>query len=152
MKKVEMHCKTKYSVDNESTIDIETILCNAKENGEKGIVFADKDSIVAFPKIEKIYKKICEKDKTFKDFKIGYGVQLTTIIDDKEYEVIVLIKNTDGLMHIYKIMSLYLSEYEKKIPINELTKVDNFLVGLILNEESIKLDLSKFDYLEIRRY
>lgn len=149
MKKIEMHCKTKYSIDKESTIDIEAVLWNAKENGEKGIVFVDTDSIVAFPKIEKVYKKLCEKDKSFKEFKIGYGVQLISIIDDREYEVIVLIKNTKGLKQLYKIMSEYLNKYERKIPINELTSVDNFLVGLILNEENMKLDLSIFDYLEV---
>jgi len=149
MKKIEMHCKTKYSVDKDSTIDIESVLWNAKENKEKGIIFVDKDTIVAFPKIEKAYKKLCEKDISFKEFKIGYGVQLTSIIDDKEYEVIVLIKNNDGLKQLYKIMSKYLTEYKRKMPINELTNVDNFLIGLIITDESINLDLSMFDYLEV---
>lgn len=152
MKKIEVHCKTKYSIDKDSTIDIEAVLWNAKENKEKGIIFVDKDSIVAFPKIEKVYKKLCEKDETFKQFKIGYGVQLTTIINDKEYGVIVLIKNNEGLEQLYKTMSEYLNKYEKKIPINELTSIDNFLIGLILNDESIKLDLSIFDYLEVNSY
>ena len=49
-------------------------------------------------------------------------------------------------------MSEYLNKYEKKIPINELTSIDNFLIGLILNDESIKLDLSIFDYLEVNSY
>lgn len=149
MNKIEMHCKTKYSADKESTIDIESILWNAKENKEKGIVFIDKDSIIAFPKIEKIYKNLCDKDKSFKDFKIGYGVELTSIINNNEYEIIILLKNDKGLKEIYKIMSKYLNEYNKKIPINELTNIDNLLIGLIINEESIKLDLSKFDYFEI---
>ena len=149
MKKIEMHCKTKYSMDKDSTIDIESVLWNAKENKEKGIIFADKDSIAAFPKIERTCKKLCAADKSFKDFKIGYGVELTTIINDKEYEVILLVKNKEGLKTLYKIMSLYLSKYEKKIPINELSDNDNYLLGLILNEESIKLDLSMFDYLEV---
>ena len=149
MKKIEIHCKTKYSIDKDSTIDIESVLWNAKENGEKGIVFVDKDTIVAFPKIEKAYKKLCEKDNTFKQFKIGYGVQLTSIINNKEYEVIALIKNNEGLKQLYKIMSEYLNKYERKIPINELTGIDDFLIGLILNEESINLDLSIFDYLEV---
>ena len=149
MQKIEMHCKTKYSADKESTIDIETILWNAKENKEKGIIFVDKDSIVGFPKIEKVYNLLGEKDDSFKDFKIGYGVQLTSVIENKEYEVVVLIKNKLGLKDIYKVMSKYLNEYEKKIPINELIDNDNFLIGLILNEESMKLDLSLFDYLEI---
>ena len=152
MKKIEMHCKTKYSIDKDSTIDIEAVLWNAKENKEKGIIFVDKDSIVAFPKIEKVYKSLCGKDETFNQFKIGYGVQLTSIIDDEEYEVIILIKNNEGLKQLYKSMSEYLNKYERKIPINELTGVDNFLIGLILNDESIKLDLSIFDYLEVNSH
>ena len=35
MKKIEMHCKTKCSSDKDSTIDIESVLWNAKENKEK---------------------------------------------------------------------------------------------------------------------
>ena len=149
MKKVELHCKTKYSRDLDSTIDIESVIWNAKENGEKGIVFADKDSIMSFPKIDEIYNKLCIQDETLKKFKIGYGVELTSIIEDKEYEVIVLIKNNGGLFDMYKIMSLYLNNYERKVPIEELLNNDKLLLGLILNEESIKLDLSIFDYLEI---
>ena len=149
MKKIEMHCKTKYSIDKESTIDIESVLWNAKENKERGIIFVDKDTIVAFPKIERAYKKLCEKDNTFKQFKIGYGVELTSIINDSEHKVIVLIKNNEGLKQLYKIMSEYLNKYERKIPIDKLTGIDNFLIGLILNEESINLDLSIFDYLEV---
>ena len=149
MKKIEVHCKTKYSTDKDSTIDIESVLWNAKENKEKGIIFVDKDTIVAFPKIEKVYKKLCEEDESFKKFKIGYGVELTAIINNKEYEVIVLIKNNKGLKQLYKVMPKYLNKYERKIPIDELTRVDNFLVGLILNEESINIDLSIFDYLEV---
>ena len=149
MKKIEMHCKTKYSVDKESTIDVESVLWNAKENKERGIIFVDKDTIVAFPKIEKVYKSLCEKDESFKQFKIGYGVELTSVINDNEYEVIVLIKNNEGVKQLYKIMSDYLNKYRRKIPIDELKDVDNFLIGLILNEKSMKLDLEMFDYLEV---
>ena len=60
MKKIEMHAKTKYSGDMDSTIDIETLLWNVKENGEEGIIFVDKDSVFSFPKIEKIYNQLCK--------------------------------------------------------------------------------------------
>lgn len=149
MNKIEMHCKTKYSDDKEYTIDIKSILLNAKENKEKGIVFVDKDTIIAFPKIEKVYKELCEEDTSFRDFKIGYGVELIALINDFEYEIILLIKNNYGLKELYKIMSKYLTKYDKKIPIEELIDLDNCLLGLILNKESIKLDLSMFDYLEV---
>lgn len=149
MNKVELHVKTKYSLDKESTIDIEALLWNALENGEKGIVFVDKDTVMAFPKIEQIYNDLCKKENSFKKFKIGYGVELTTIIEGGYYEVIVLIKNTNGLRNIYEIMSLYLNEYDKKIPISKLINIDNFILGLMLDEKGLKLDLSLFDYVEI---
>lgn len=150
MKKVELHAKTKYSIDKDSTIDIEAILWNAKENGEKGIVFVDKDSIVAFTKIEKIYKKLCERDETFKNFKIGYGVQLTSIIENIESEVVILVKKQQGLKDLYKIISIYLDKYNKKISINEILNCrDNLLIGIMLNEDNLKVDLSMFDYIEL---
>ena len=114
MNKIEMHCKTKYSADKESTIDIKSVLLNAKENKERGIVFVDKDTIVSFPKIEKVYKELCEEDNTFNNFKIGYGVELTTLINYFEYEVIVLVKNNYGLKELYKIISKYLEENKWK--------------------------------------
>ena len=61
MNKVELHIKTKYSLDKDSTIDIEALLWNIKENNERGVIFVDKDSIISFPKIENIYKKLLNK-------------------------------------------------------------------------------------------
>jgi len=149
MKKVELHVKTKYSIDKDSTIDIETILWNAKENGENGIVFVDKDTIISFPKIQKIYTKLCDIDKSFNEFKIGFGVELTCIINNSEQEVVMLVKNTHGLKHLYSIVSMYLNKYNKKIPLSEILKYKEYLlIGLILNKNNIHFDLSMFDYLE----
>lgn len=151
MKRIEMHAKTKYSKDYESTIDIEALLWNAHENGEEGIVIVDKDSIFSFPKAEEIYNKLCLDDKTFKDFKVGYGIQLTSIIDEKEAEIVILVKNQIGIKNLYKIFTLYLCKYEKKIPINEvINNKEGLLIGLMLNND-IDLDLSIFDYIEINK-
>lgn len=149
MKKVELHAKSKFGLDYDSVIDIEALLWNVKENGEKGVVIVDKDSIVAFPKIEKIYHKLCLDDSSFKKIKVGYGVQLTTIIEDSEQEIVVLVKKQHGLKNLYKIMSLYNNDF-KKIPIENLLKYkDGLLIGLILNNTNRNLDLSLFDYVEI---
>lgn len=151
MKRIELHAKTKYSSDYDSVIDIEGILWNTKENNEKGIVFVDKDSILSFPKIEKIYNKLCNDDKSFRNFKIGYGVQISVVIDKYIYEVIILVKNQSGLKNLYKIMSLYLSEFNKKIPISEILKYkDGLLLGLIYDSKLPK-DLLIFDYIEINK-
>ncbi len=149
MKKIELHAKTKYSLDYDSIIDIESLIFNAKEANERGIVVVDKDTIVAFPKIEKIYNKICLKDASFKDFKIGYGVQLTSIIEEKLEEIVILVKNQRGLKNLYKIMSIYESTY--KIPFNEVLKYkDGLLIGLMLKDND-NLDLSLFDYIEVNK-
>lgn len=148
MKKIEVHTKTKYSMDYDSTIDVETVLWNSLESGEEGIIFIDKDSNYSFPKIEKAYKNLCEFDSRFSNYKIGYGVQLTTIINNKKYEVNILLKNNSGIVDLNELISIYL---DKKIiqfdKINNLRK--NLIIGIILNDNDNNLDLSLFDYIEV---
>ena len=150
MKKIEMHAKTKYSGDMDSTIDIETLLWNVKENGEEGIIFVDKDSVFSFPKIEKIYNQLCLEDKSMKNFKIGYGVQLSVLIDDKLEEMILLVKKQSGLKSLYKLITMYLNEFNKAIPIDVLISLrEGLLIGLMINNDNLNINLSLFDYLEI---
>lgn len=150
MNKVELHVKTKYSLDKDSTIDIEALLWNIKENNERGVIFVDKDSIIGFPKIESIYKKLCEEDNNFKSIKIGYGVEVTSIIKDIESNIVIVVKNQNGLNNLYEIMTKYINEYNKKISIDEVLKYrNNLLVGIIVNDKILELDLSIFDYIEI---
>ena len=150
MKKIEMHAKTKYSGDMDSTIDIETLLWNVKENGEEGIIFVDKDSVFSFPKIEKIYNQLCLEDKSMKNFKIGYGVQLSVLIDDKLEEIVLLVKKQSGLKSLYKLISMYLNEFNKAIPIDVLISLrEGLLIGLMINNDNLNINLSLFDYLEI---
>lgn len=150
MNRVELHVKTKYSLDKDSTIDIEALLWNIKENNERGVIFVDKDSIIGFPKIESIYKKLCEVDNSFENIKIGYGVEVTSIIEDIESNIVIVCKNQKGLNNLYEIMTKYINEYNKKISIKEILKYrDNLLVGIIANDKNLELDLSIFDYIEI---
>lgn len=150
MKKIEVHAKTKYSADYDSTIDVEALLYNALENNERGIIIVDKDSCFGFPKIDKSYKKLCEMDKRFNTFKVGYGVQLTSIIDKQMEEIIVLVKNQSGLKDLYKIISLYVNKYNKQLPFEEIENFrKNLFIGLMVNNTNLDLDFSKFDYLEI---
>lgn len=150
MNKVEFHVKTKYSLDKDSTIDIEALLWNIKENNERGVIFVDKDSIIGFSKIESIYKKLCEVDNNFKSIKIGYGVEITSIIEDIESNIVIVVKNQNGLNNLYEIMTKYINEYNKKISIDEVLKYkNNLLVGIIANNKMLGVDLSIFDYIEI---
>lgn len=150
MNKVEFHVKTKYSLDKDSTIDIEALLWNIKENNERGVIFVDKDSIIGFSKIESIYKKLCEVDNNFKSIKIGYGVEVTSIIEDIESNIVIVVKNQNGLNNLYEIMTKYINEYNKRISIDEVLKYkDNLLVGIIANDKMLGVDLSIFDYIEI---
>ncbi|MBR1377308.1 MAG: PHP domain-containing protein [Bacilli bacterium] len=152
MNKVEVHAKTKYSFDYESTIDVETIIMDSLENNEKGIIFIDKDTNYSFYKIENIYKELCNKDDRFKKYKIGYGVEITTIIDNKEYEINLILKNNDGVYNLNKILDIYTNIYNKKIPLDEIINLrNNLIIGFILNDEDIDIDLSIFDYIEINK-
>ena len=148
--KVEMHAKTCWSADYDSTINIADIIVFAYENKERGIIFVDKDSIVAFPKIEKVYKELCLEEPAYKEFKIGYGVEIRAIVDDIKCDIVILIRNQDGLGQLYQIMSLYFTEYNKCIPVEEiLIRKDNLLIGLIDNKEIINYEY--FDYIEGNR-
>ena len=149
MMKTEMHAKTCWSVDYDSTINIEDIIVFAYENKERGIVFADKDTIIAFPKIEESYKKLCLEEEGYKDFKIGYGVEISTIIDDTNCNIIILVKNQDGLKNLYHIMTLYFTEYNKCISFDEVQKnKEGLLLGLIYNS-NVNVNLDYFDYIEV---
>ena len=144
MQKVEVHTKTKYSSDYDSVIDVETIIFNAYENKERGIIFIDKDSIYSFPKIESSYNKLINENKNYKNFNIGYGVELTTIIDNNKYQITLIVQKQIGLNNLYKIIN----NYNNTIDINYiLNNKEGLLLGLIYNK-NIK-DLSIFDYIEI---
>ncbi len=142
MKKVEVHVKSKYSKDYDSVIDVESIIYNSKENGERGIIFVDKDSIYSFVQIEEAYNRLLSVDKTFKDYKIGYGVELTVLINNKEVNIILLVKNNNGLNNLYKIINKY-----NNLDINYiLDNKEGLLLGLRY-QDNINLDI--FDYVEI---
>ena len=147
MNRIEVHAKTKYSKDYDSVIDVESIMWNAKENKERGIIFIDKDTIYGFPKIEKSYKRLCLQDKSFKDFKVGYGVELTALINRRKYQVLLVVNKQEGLNNLYKIIN----KYNKQISIkNILDNKEGLLLGLIYDKK-YKLDLSIFDYIEINK-
>ena len=146
MKKIEVHCKTKYSSDYDSVIDVEDIIYNAKENNERGIIFIDKNSIYSFPKIEDSYNKLINQDKSFKNFKVCYGVELTSIIDNKEYQITLVVSKQIGLINLYKIMN----NYNNTIDINYvLNNKEGLLLGLIYNDNTKNLDI--FDYIEVNK-
>ncbi len=145
MKKVEVHCKTKYSKDYDSIIDVENAIYNSRENGEKGIIFVDKESIYSFPKIEKTYLKLLSQDKLFVDYKIGYGVELNVFVEEKKCQIIILVKNQVGLSNLYKIMNKYNNIIEIKYI---LDNKEGLLLGLIYQEN---INLNIFDYVEINK-
>ena len=144
MKRIELHAKTKYSMDHESTIDIKNLILKCIENNENGVAIVDTDSVVSFAKAEKILKGL-----NIKNFKLVYGVELKVSYHDTKYQVVVLLKNKKGVSKLFRLLSPYW--INKSIPLTEL--IDNkkdFVIGLVYNQNNYDSEiLPNFDYIEV---
>jgi len=144
--RIELHAKTKYSLDHESTLDIKNLILKCASNGEPGVAIVDTDSVVSFYKARKILKEL-----NLPNFKLIYGVELKAIYNNNLYKVVTLIKNKKGLSSLYRTISPY--HTTKKIFLDELTlNRKNYLIGLIYEENNYNPDILKyFDYVEVNK-
>ena len=85
--RVELHAKTKYSIDHESTLDIKDLILKCASNGEKGVAIVDNGSVLGFYKAEKILKEL-----NIKDFKLIYGVEVNVFFGKMNYKAVILLK------------------------------------------------------------
>lgn len=143
-KRIELHAKTKYSIDHESTLDIKNLILECASNGEKGVAIVDSDSVISFYKAEKILKEL-----NIKDFKLIYGIELNAIYNKIIYKVVVLLKNKNGVLPLFRILSSYSTN--KTVFLEELlNKRKNFVIGLIYNKDNYDFNiLNLFDYIEV---
>lgn len=141
MKRIELHAKTKYSMDHESTIDIKNLILKSVANEEKGIAIVDRNSITSFYKAEKVIK-----DLNIKDFKLIYGVELEVSRYDSKYNVVVLLKNKESFKALCEILSIY-----KNITLSTLMEYkENFIIGLMYNSKNYNDKILRyFDYIEV---
>ncbi len=142
--RIELHAKTKYSMDHESTVDIKDLILKCSSNGEKGVAIVDSGTILSFYKAEKILKEL-----NLKDFKLIYGVEVNVDLNNNKYKAVILLKRRKGLSVLYRLLSPYFTTNE--LLLNELMQNrEDFLIGLIYDENNYNpLVLQFFNYIEV---
>ena len=142
--RVELHAKTKYSIDHESTLDIKELILKCASNGEKGVAIVDNGSVLGFYKAEKILKEL-----NIKNFKLIYGVEVNVFFGKMNYKAVILLKKRKGLSALYRMLSPYCTT--NRLSLEELLIYkEDFLIGLIYEKNNFNTDLLQyFDYVEV---
>ncbi len=142
--RIELHAKTKYSIDHESTIDIKELILKCASNGEKGVAIVDKDSVLGFLKAEKILKEL-----NIKNFKLVYGIEVNVFIEKLTYKAVILLKKRNGLSTLYRMLSPYFTNNKLLLEDLMLSK-KNFIIGLIYEQDNYNSNiLQYFNYVEV---
>jgi DNA polymerase-3 subunit alpha (Gram-positive type) len=166
IKRVELHCHTKMS-KMDGVTPIEELVRTAAKWGHKAIAITDHGVVQAFPFA---YKEI--KDKKL-DIKLIYGVEgylCHELTDKKNYHIIILVKNIEGLRNLYRLISLSHLQYfggKPKRPRMTKALINQYREGLIIgsacaagevfrgllagvSQKELEEIASFYDYLEVQ--
>ena len=169
-KRVELHCHTKMSKMDGLT-PIEKLVDTAVAWGHKALALTDHGVVQAFPFAYDEAKKL--KEKKGWEIKLIYGCEgylCHSREDKKNYHIILLAKNVEGLRNLYRLVSLsHLQYFGGKPKRPRLTKglLDQYRDGIIVgsacaagevyrailagvDHEELKEIASYYDYLEIQ--
>ena len=169
-KRVELHCHTKMSKMDGLT-PIEKLVDTAVAWGHKALALTDHGVVQAFPFAYDETKKL--RDKNGWEIKLIYGCEgylCHSREDKKNYHIILLAKNVEGLRNLYRLVSLsHLQYFGGKPKRPRLTKglLDQYRDGIIVgsacaagevyrailagvDHEELKEIASYYDYLEIQ--
>lgn len=170
VKRVELHCHTKMSKMDGLT-PIKELVDTAVRWGHKALALTDHGVVQAFPFAYDEAKDLAKKNGW--ELKLIYGVEgylCHSREDKKNYHIILLAKNVEGLRNLYRLVSLsHLQYFGGKPKRPRLTKglLDQYRAGLIIGsacaagevyrailagvpEEELKEIASYYDYLEIQ--
>ncbi len=169
-KRVELHCHTKMSKMDGLT-PIEKLVDTAVAWGHKALALTDHGVVQAFPFAYDEAKKL--RDKNGWEIKLIYGCEgylCHSREDKKNYHIILLAKNVEGLRNLYRLVSLsHLQYFGGKPKRPRLTKglLDQYRDGIIVgsacaagevyrailagvDHEELKEIAFYYDYLEIQ--
>ena len=170
VKRVELHCHTKMSKMDGLT-PIKELVDTAVRWGHKALALTDHGVVQAFPFAYDEAKDLAKKNGW--ELKLIYGVEgylCHSREDKKNYHIILLAKNVEGLRNLYRLVSLsHLQYFGGKPKRPRLTKglLDQYRAGLIIGsacaagevyrailagvpDEELKEIASYYDYLEIQ--
>ena len=169
-KRVELHCHTKMSKMDGLT-PIKDLVRTAVAWGHQALALTDHGVVQAFPFAYDEAKKL--KEKKGWEIKLIYGCEgylCHSREDKKNYHIILLAKNVEGLRNLYRLVSLsHLQYFGGKPKRPRLTKglLDQYRDGIIVgsacaagevyrailagvDHEELKEIASYYDYLEIQ--
>ena len=170
VKRVELHCHTKMSKMDGLT-PIKELVDTAVRWGHKALALTDHGVVQAFPFAYDEAKDLAKKNGW--ELKLIYGVEgylCHSREDKKNYHIILLAKNVEGLRNLYRLVSLsHLQYFGGKPKRPRVTKglLDQYRDGLIIGsacaagevyrailaglpDEEVKEIASYYDYLEIQ--
>ena len=170
VKRVELHCHTKMSKMDGLT-PIKELVDTAVRWGHKALALTDHGVVQAFPFAYDEAKDLAKKNGW--ELKLIYGVEgylCHSREDKKNYHIILLAKNVEGLRNLYRLVSLsHLQYFGGKPKRPRMTKglLDQYRDGLIIGsacaagevyrailaglpDEEVKEIASYYDYLEIQ--
>ncbi|WP_442826748.1 PolC-type DNA polymerase III [Acidaminococcus sp. LBK-2] len=170
VKRVELHCHTKMSKMDGLT-PIKELVDTAVRWGHKALALTDHGVVQAFPFAYDEAKDLAKKNGW--ELKLIYGVEgylCHSREDKKNYHIILLAKNVEGLRNLYRLVSLsHLQYFGGKPKRPRITKglLDQYRAGLIIGsacaagevyrailagvpDEELKEIASYYDYLEIQ--
>lgn len=123
-----LHVVSSYSFQN-STIRIPSLVAKAKEIGIQALALCDHH--VMYGALE--FKKACEKE----GIKPIYGLEITVHLNDYEFPLVLLAKNTHGYFGLVKLSSLISTSPNEIIDFYELLPYKNDLFILLSGEQNI---------------
>ena len=170
VKRVELHCHTKMSKMDGLT-PIKELVDTAVRWGHKALALTDHGVVQAFPFAYDEAKDLAKKNGW--ELKLIYGVEgylCHSREDKKNYHIILLAKNVEGLRNLYRLVSLsHLQYFGGKPKRPRITKglLDQYRAGLIIGsacaagevyrailagvpDEELTEIASYYDYLEIQ--
>lgn len=171
VKRVELHLHTKMSKMDGLT-SMEDVVDTAARWGHKALAITDHGVVQAFPFAYKELQKLQDKGKD-NGLKLIYGMEgylCHAKEDKKNYHIILLAKDAEGMRNLYRIVSLsHLQYFGGKPKRPRLTKglLDQYRKGIIVGSacaagelyrailagaphEELKEIASYYDYLEIQ--
>lgn len=124
-----------------SLIEPKNVIEEMVSRGYHAVAITDENTVQAFPTL---YKAVTEYNKNKKEkdyFKVLYGSELKVVSDSEPFKVTVIVRNQEGLKHLYELITLTHTKYAKGIPLGIIGKLSE---GLLIGASAIGGEITHF--------